>query len=261
METLPTLFLSHGAPNVVLYDLPARRFFDGLAATLPRPRAVLVASAHYESAVPALTASAAPATVHDFSGFEPELYAMRYPAPGDPALAARAADLVEDALGVRPVLDRDWGFDHGAWSPLCRLYPEADVPVVVLSVNRHAGAAAHLALGRALTPLREEGVLVLGSGSLTHNLARLAPPMTNDARAPWVEAFRDWVAARLEAGDEAALADYRAQAPHAADNHPSEEHFLPFHVALGAAGEGWRAARVHASVTFGTLAMDAWRFD
>lgn len=261
MDTLPTLFLSHGAPNVVLHDTPARRFFDGLAGALPRPAAILVASAHYEAAVPSLTAAAAPATIHDFSGFEPALYAMTYPAPGAPALAARAAVLIEAALGVQPVLDERWGFDHGAWSPLSRVYPAADIPVVVLSVNREAGAAAHVALGRALAPLRKAGVLVIGSGSVTHNLARLVPPMTNTAAPAWVETFRDWLRERLAAGDEAALADYRAQAPHARDNHPTEEHLLPFHVALGAAGEGWRARLLHESVTFGTLAMDAWRFD
>lgn len=261
MDKLPTLFLSHGAPNVVLYDTPARRFFDGLAGTLPRPETILVVSAHYEAAVPSLTVASAPATIHDFSGFEPALYAMTYPAPGAPELAARAAALIKAALGVQPALDTRWGFDHGAWSPLSRVYPAADVPVVVLSVNREAGAAAHVALGRALTPLREAGVLVVGSGSVTHNLGRLAPPMTNTAAPAWVEAFRAWLRERLAAGDEAALADYRAQAPHARDNHPTEEHLLPFHVALGAAGEGWRARLLHESVTFGTLAMDAWRFD
>lgn len=258
---LPTLFLSHGAPNVALHDLPARRFFDGLAASLPRPRAILVASAHYAANVPSVTAGTAPRTIHDFHGFEPELYDLRYPAPGDPALAARVLQLVQSELGLRGSADHAWGFDHGAWSPLLRIYPAADVPLVVLSFKPDGDAAWHYRLGHALRGLREDGVLVIGSGSMTHNLGRLAMPMTRDAEAPWVRGFLDWMEDGLARGDTAALCDYRRVAPHARDCHPTEEHLLPLFVALGAAGDDWRASNLHRSITFGTLSMDAWRFD
>ena len=261
MPRMPTLFLSHGAPNVALYDLPARRFFDGLAASLPRPRAIVVASAHYATAVPAVTASSTPQTIHDFGGFEAELYDSRYNAPGEPTLAARALALIKAELDVTGLADQSWGFDHGAWSPLSRIYPQADVPVVVLSLKPTGDAAWHYRLGHALRALREEGVLVIGSGSMTHNLGRLRPPMGHDAQAPWVTAFLDWVAQRLTTHDAVGLCDYRRTAPHARDCHPSEEHLMPLFVALGAAGDDWRASNIHHSITFGTLSMDAWRFD
>jgi len=261
MAMMPTLFLSHGAPNSVLYDLPFRRFLDGLAATLPRPRAILVASAHYEErGGAAVTADAAPRTIHDFRGFEPELYALRYAAAGDPALAA---DIVARlaAAGITARLDHQWGLDHGAWTPLLRAYPAADVPVLVLSHDPAASPAWHRTLGAALAGLREEGILVVGSGSITHNLARLRPPIERVGAESWVTEFTGWLGEQLLAGDVDALLDYRARAPHARDNHPTEEHLLPLFTAFGAAGEGWRASRIHASLTWGALAMDAWRFD
>ena len=261
MPRMPTVFLSHGAPNVALHDLPARRFFDGLAASLPRPRAIVVASAHYASERPSVTASNTPQTIHDFSGFEAELYDVRYAAPGDPTLAAHALALIKTELGVEGIADQAWGFDHGAWSLLCRIYPQADVPVVVLSLKPTGDATWHYRLGHALRALRDEGVLVIGSGSMTHNLGRLRPPMTHDAQAPWVAAFMAWVGERLRAGDAEGLCDYRRVAPHASDCHPSEEHFMPLFVALGAAGDSRRATNIHHSMCFGTLAMNAWRFD
>ncbi|MBI5615005.1 MAG: dioxygenase [Gammaproteobacteria bacterium] len=257
---LPSLFLSHGAPDLILHDLPIRDFLAGLGATLPRPRAVLVASAHYTASIAGVTAAGAPRTIHDFGGFDPSLYTMQYAAPGDPALAARIVALLE-AARIPARLDEQWGFDHGAWIPLSLVYPTADLPVLELAVNPHAGAEYHLALGRALAPLRDEGVLVIGSGAMTHNLYEIAPPAGNDRAPPWVHAFADWVGLRLEAGDEAGLRDWLAGAPHARDNHPSTEHFLPLFVALGAAGASWQAARLHASVNYRALRMDAWRFD
>lgn len=261
MQRMPTLFLSHGAPNVALHDLPARRFFDGLAASLPRPRAIVVASAHYASPVPALTAGARPHTIHDFSGFEAELYDLRYDAPGAPEVAARALDLIKLEFGVQGTADHSWGFDHGAWSPLIRIYPKADVPLVLVSLKPDGDARWHYRLGRAIRALRDEDVLVMGSGSMTHNLGRLQAPMTYDAQAPWMTKFVEWVNDKLEHADAETLCDYRCSAPHARDCHPSEEHFMPLFVALGAAGDDWRASNIHHSVTFGSLSMDAWRFD
>lgn len=256
---MPSLFISHGAPDLVLHDLPARQFLADYAAALPRPRAIVVASAHYTGAVAQVTTGEAPATVHDFGGFPPALHAIRYPAPGAPALAGRLRDACT-AAGLACVADPHGGFDHGAWTPLHLLYPAAEIPVVALGIAPRRDAAWHLALGRVLAPLREEGVLVVGSGALTHNLHEVAPPAAHHAAPDWVDAFADWIGARLAAGDEAALVDWDA-APHAADNHPSPEHLLPLFVALGAAGPGWRATRIHRSVTYRALRMDCFRFD
>ena len=261
MSHLPTLFLSHGAPNAVLHDVPARRFFDGLAAKLPTPQAILVASAHYEASQPSVTAVERPRTIHDFSGFEPELYTMHYDAPGSPELASRVITLLQENFEVEPVSDTDWGLDHGVWSPLSRIYPAADIPVVALSINRLGGPAWHVDLGRALRVLREEGVLVCGSGSITHNLSCVKPPIANDDAPQWAREFVQWFEARLDEGDEAALLEYRVTAPSARDNHPTEEHLLPMFVALGAAGKEWQATKLHGSFTYGSLAMDAYCFN
>ena len=258
--SLPSLFISHGAPDLVLTDLPARRFMLELGQTLPRPVAICVASAHYESAHPRLTNAASPHTIHDFGGFDPALYQIQYPAPGAPALAARIVQDLAKA-GFQASEDPRWGFDHGTWCPLRLMYPAADVPVVAISVSGQRDAAWHLALGRALAPLREEGVLVIGSGALTHNLREAAPPAGNDRAPPGVHAFADWMGERLAAQDEAALLDYVSRAPDAAHQHPSTEHLMPLFVALGAAGAGWHAARLHRSVSYRCLRMDAYRFD
>jgi 4,5-DOPA dioxygenase extradiol len=257
MAPLPTLFVSHGAPSLALEPSPAREFLARLGAELPRPRAIVVASAHWLTDALAVDISARPATIHDFSGFPPQLYAMRYPAPGDPALAERVRGLLDGAgLACRTV---ERGLDHGAWVPLGLMYPHADVPVVALSLQPRAGAAHHLRLGRALAPLRADGVLVVGSGSATHDLSSLAPGMTE---APdWVRGFDDWLAAAVERGDDAALADWQRAAPHAGDNHPSAEHFLPLLVALGAAGPGARGRVLHRSISYGVLSMAAFAFD
>jgi 4,5-DOPA dioxygenase extradiol len=260
MPTLPALFISHGSPMMALEDGRAHRFLKSYAAELPRPKAILVASAHWETAEPRVTASAAPPTIHDFGGFPDALHRMVYPAPGDPALATRVVALLREA-GFAAATDPARGLDHGAWVPLSLLYPAADIPVLQLSLQTHLGPAHHLRLGAALRPLRDAGVLVVGSGSLTHNLMMLRrgtgdtlPPL------PWVAAFDQWVADQVAAADVAALLAWRDQAPHAAENHPSDEHFIPFFVALGAATPDAPGTRVHHSHTYAALAMDAYAF-
>jgi len=254
-----SLFVSHGAPTLPLADVPARRFLEQLGTRLARPEAILVASAHWETERPAVTASAINSTVHDFFGFAPELYEMRYAAPGSVVLAKRVAALL-GAAGFACDLDTERGLDHGAWVPLFMAWPEADIPVLQVSLQSRLGPAHHLRLGRALAPLGEAGVLVIGSGSLTHNLAALSGDDGNDRAPDWVGAFADWVADALEEGRSEELLDYRRRAPFAARSHPSEEHLLPLFVALGAAGAGARAERLHASVTRGGLRMDAFAF-
>lgn len=252
------LFLSHGAPSLILEDVPARTFLEGLfAGATARPRALVVASAHWLTNEPAVDGSRAPRTIHDFSGFPPQLSRIRYPAPGDPVLAGEvAAEFARHGLAAQ-IVER--GLDHGAWVPLVLALPDATVPVLQVSLQPHRGAAHHLRLGRALARFRDEGVLVVGSGSATHDLGSLAPP--GSGTPAWVRAFDDWLVDAVERGDEEALVEYRRRAPFAERNHPTEEHFLPLLVALGAAGPGARGRVLHRSTTYGVLAMSAFEFD
>lgn len=259
---LPALFLSHGAPLLPLTDAPARRFLEALPDALPaRPRAILIASAHWETPSPAVSSIAGPnRTIHDFQGFPEPLYRLRYPAPGDPVLAAQVLELLRRA-GFKAAADNAQGLDHGAWVPLLLAWPDATIPVLQVSVQPHLGPVHHVALGRALAPLRTENVLVIGSGSFTHNLRATAPYGTDsDGALPspdWVTSFCNWMDAALAEGREDDLVAYRERAPFAARNHPSEEHLLPLFVALGAGG---RARRLHRSQTYGVLRMDAYAF-
>lgn len=255
----PSLFLSHGAPTLPLGDTPAKRFLAGLGDRLGKPDAILVASAHWETMRPMISAVAVNETIHDFYGFPPELYAMRYPAPGSPALAERVSDLL-CAAGLASALDDSRGLDHGAWVPLSLIYPAAEIPVVQISLQHGLGPAHHLQTGRALAELRRENVLVIGSGSFTHDLARLAPAALDEKAPADVIAFADWMDRALIAGRSCDLLTYRSRAPFAAKNHPSEEHLLPLFVALGAAGNKPRVERLHQSTTYGVLRMDAYAF-
>jgi 4,5-DOPA dioxygenase extradiol len=257
---LPTLYISHGSPMTALMDSPARHFLAGLGGLIARPAAILVASAHWETASPTVNAVAQNETIHDFYGFPPALFALEYPAPGAPELALHVADLLNQA-GLAPLLDRARGLDHGAWVPLLLAYPAAEIPVLQISLQTQLGPAAHVALGAALRPLRAAGVLIIGSGSFTHDLRRFRGGVALDApETTDVTAFSAWMDARIMDGDVPALVDYRRLAPHAADEHPTEEHLLPLHVALGAAGEDFRAKRLHSSVEFGFLRMDTYAF-
>jgi 4,5-DOPA dioxygenase extradiol len=255
---LPSVFVSHGAPTLALADTPASRFLRTLGATLGRPRAVLAVSAHWETAKPAVTAHPDNETIHDFGGFPAPLYQLRYPAPGSVALAERVCDLLA-AEGLPSGMDRVRGLDHGAWVPLLLMYPQADIPVVELSVQSRLGPAHHLQLGRALAALREEDVLVLGSGSFTHDLRRIRW-QEDAALEPDVVQFADWMDAALAEGRVCDLLTYRTKAPHAVRNHPTEEHLLPLYVALGAAGAQPRPERLHSSGSMGVLRMDAYAF-
>ena len=252
---LPAIFVSHGSPSLPFDDVPARDFLRGLGARFEKPKAILVASAHWDTLAPALSAVPRNDTIHDFYGFPPPLYELRYDAPGAPALAERAASLLSDA-GAIATIDATRGLDHGAWVPLMLAYPGAEIPVLQLSVQSHAGAAHHIALGRALAPLRSEGVLILGSGGFVHNLRAL--DWNSGPEPEWSRAFAAWTHEKLLARDEASLADYRNQAPLAKQAHPTEEHFMPLFIAYGAGGEN--VERLHTSVTFGSLRMDAYAF-
>ena len=260
MTRLPTLFISHGSPMLAIEDSPAHRFLLELGRTLPRPTGILVASAHWESiGAPAVSLAPQPDTIHDFGGFPAALYEIRYPAPGAPEMAARAASLLEQA-GLDVKRSNTRGLDHGAWMPLHLMYPDADIPVAQMSLVRGASTTEHEAIGKALSRLRGEGVLIIGSGSMTHNLYEFFGHAI-DAEVPaWVSDFDGWMKDRLERNDRESLRNYRALAPHAARNHPTEEHLLPLFVAMGTAGDTATAARLHASHEYGVLAMDAYAF-
>jgi 4,5-DOPA dioxygenase extradiol len=252
---LPSLFVSHGAPTLPFDDVPARDFLRGLSRDIGKPRAILIASAHWDTPAPMVSSVAVNATIHDFHGFPKPLYDLRYAAPGDAALAADVAARLA-AAGMAAQTDTARGLDHGAWVPLSLMYPHADIPVVQVSMQGRGDAAHHIALGQALAPLRQEDVLVMGSGGFVHNLRRLSPP--GSPEPDWSRDFSAWMDDKLVARDEAALRDYRSLAPNAALAHPEEEHFMPLFVAYGAGG--LKTTRLHTSHTFGALRMDAYAF-
>jgi 4,5-DOPA dioxygenase extradiol len=257
MTALPSLFISHGAPNIVLYDSPTRNFLRGLGARFPRPKAILIMSAHFEAAEPTFEAGANPPMMYDFGGFERELYGMTYPAPGAPEVAAQAAALAEKA-GLKPQICNGRGFDHGTWIPLLLMYRLADIPVATISVQPAKDGAHHIALGRALAPLREEGVLIVGSGGATHNLRAF---FSDDmAKTPdWVENFNEWLFLRADQGDEKGIANW-LEGPDALRNHPTPEHFQPFPFAFGAGGPGAMGRRLHHAY-LGPISLDAYAFE
>jgi len=260
MDRLPSLFISHGSPMTALQPGPVGDRLGALGAGLPRPRAIVVASAHWLARQPLVGGHPLPPTVHDFGGFPQALFDLHYPAPGDPALAEEVAGRIA-AAGLPVAVDPQRGLDHGVWVPLRLLQPLADVPVVPVSVQPMLGPQHQFALGRALAPLRGQGVLLIGSGSITHNLHDVGR-YDEGKEAPYVRPFITWVEQRLMADDIEALFDYRRQAPHAARAHPTDEHLLPLYFAMGAAG-GARlgAQRIDAGIDAGMLAMDIYRFD
>jgi 4,5-DOPA dioxygenase extradiol len=258
VSRLPTLFLSHGSPMHALDPGAVGAMWRRLGSTLPRPSAILIASAHWETSVPTLTGSGQPETIHDFYNFPAPLYEIRYPAPGAPELATRARELLARA-GFSAEVDTERGLDHGAWSPLLHAYPDAAVPVVQLSLQAGQGPGHHLRLGYALEPLTRENVLLIGSGHMTHNLRDWSRG-TDGAPLAYVREFQSWIAERLATDDRGALVAYRSRAPHAMRAHPSEEHFLPLFVALGASGAQAEAERLYDTIEDRALAMDAFLF-
>lgn len=247
---MPTLFLSHGAPTLVMAKTPASDFLRSLASRVSAPKAILVVSAHWEAAQP--TVGLGLETIHDFYGFPQQLYQLQYPAPLARGVAGRATELLKP-VGV--AINDSRGRDHGVWAPLILAWPEAQVPVVQVSLVGGAAPQTHYEIGRALAPLRDEGVLIIGSGSATHNLRARPTP----APAEWATQFVGWLDNMLVTQDDAALLDWKRVAPHAEINHPSSEHFDPIFVARGAAAEE-PSTRLHASYEFGSLSMNAYAF-
>lgn len=255
-ERMPVVFVSHGAPNALLEAPDTVACWAGIGRQIPEPSAILAVSAHWEAQRPTASLATAPGTIHDFQGFEPALYQIRYRAPGAPSLAERAVALLSVA-GLAAGLDPGRGLDHGAWVPLSVMYPGAEVPVTQLSLVGNAGPATHVEIGRALAPLRDEGVLIVCSGAITHNFSWINwREKEGEALFPQARTFTDWVAESLAAHDTQALLAYR-DTRYGAEAHPTEDHFMPLFVALGAALED-TPVRYQPRFTYGGLAMDAY---
>ena len=257
------LFLSHGSPMTALEPGAAGTFMQALGRQMRqsaamRPRAVLAVSAHSLARRPTLLVADRQHAVHDFGGFDPALYQLRYDAPGAPALATELQAALPGLLQTQPLA----GLDHGIWTPLRYMVPQADLPVLPLCFSAQSSPAELWALGQALAPWAQQGVLILASGSITHNLRRVfqGGAAVDAPEIPESRAFRSWWAEQSAASNWPALLDYRRCAPHAADMHPTDEHLLPWFVAAGAGGEGSPAVRLHESVTYGCLGMDAYAF-
>jgi 4,5-DOPA dioxygenase extradiol len=239
---------------------PTHSFLEEFGTSFIRPRAVLCISAHWETFHPVVTATSHPQTIHDFYGFPEELYKVRYNAPGDPDLAHHIVDLLKNA-DFAAEADSSRGLDHGAWVPLKLMYPQADVPVVQLSVQAELPAEHHLKIGRSLQALREEGILILGSGGATHNL-REAQWQNDTAQTPdWVQVFIDWLFKAVTDGDNTELINYVSRAPEALRNHPTPEHFLPLFVSLGAAGKKSQGRVLHKAISLQVISMAAFAWD
>lgn len=257
MSHLPSVFVSHGAPTFALEPGLAGPQLAALGRALPRPEAVLVVSPHWMTPSPRVGLSAQPQTIHDFGGFDPALYRIDYPAPGHPRLARKAVEMLT-AAGWVAQADKRRGLDHGAWVPLLHLFPQANVPVFQVSLPSRLNAGSAWALGEALAPLADDGVLIVGSGSLTHNLSEFLSHQSHDEA--YVAEFAAWVRETVSVGDGARLRRTLDDAPHAARAHPSTEHFWPLLVAAGAAPvqRGWQI--LDGGIVHGMLSMDAFVF-
>ena len=252
---MTTLFVSHGAPTLALEPGETGIMLATLAASLPRPDAILVISAHWDTRVPTVSLAAHPATIHDFAGFPAALYAINYPAPGAPALANKVIQLLAKH-DIPAQTDADRGLDHGAWVPLSLMYPEAYIPVTQLSIQSRTTPAAQFALGRALQSLHAENVLILASGAITHNLSDFFTGQRDAVPLAYVDAFSDWVAGQLASEQAQTLLNYRTENREGIQAHPSEDHLMPLFVAAGSA-QGV-PKRYTPETTYGILAMDAY---
>lgn len=254
---MPSYFVAHGAPSLVLDDIAYTGFLKQFAADRPKPKAIVLFSAHWEERAQTVSNVDRHGTIYDFYGFQPELYQVTYPAPGDRTIGERVLALLAEH-GVPAAFDDERGLDHGAWAVLKLMYPNADVPVIALSVNRYLTNEQQYGMGQALAALREEDVLIIGSGGTVHNLHRLN---WNAAGAePWAVAFDDWLRRTVEAWDLDSLFRYRELAPYGTDAVPTNEHFIPLLLAMGAADGARRAKLLHRTYQYGTLSLSCWQF-
>jgi 4,5-DOPA dioxygenase extradiol len=254
---LPSLFIAHGAPSLAIEQHAYTEFLRGLGKELPRPRAIVIFSAHWESQVQQISSVTRYETIYDFYGFPEELYQMTYPAKGDVTLSLEIQRLFSEE-GIQCELNDHRGLDHGAWAPLSLLYPAADIPVVALSVNPGLSPEEYYRIGKSLEPLREKDVLIIGSGGTVHNLSRL--DWSNGSAQSWAVAFDEWLDEQLETWNTDALFEYESRAPHADDAVPTTEHFVPMILAFGSADESHKARLMHRSYQMGSLSLSCWEF-
>ena len=260
MDRLPSVFVSHGSPTFAIDPGQAGPLLAQFGRDLPRPSAVVVMSPHWMTRGLRVATTARPETIHDFGGFPQELYAIQYPAPGSPEVAMRVLELL-NAAGLEASADEEMGLDHGAWVPVRHLYAQADVPVLQVSMPQSLDPAAAVRIGRALSPLANEGVLILGSGSITHNLREVRWDVgAGEAAASYSHEFVDWARRAVTHHDENALVNYLESAPHARRAHPTPDHYLPLPFAFGAADARGPVRVIDGGLTFGVLAMDAYVF-
>ena len=260
MNRMPSVFVSHGSPTFAIDPGQAGPMLTQLGRDLRRPAAVLVMSPHWMTRGLRVATAARPETIHDFGGFPGELYRIRYPAPGSPAVAMRALELL-NAQGLDATGDEERGLDHGAWVPVRHLYPDASVPVLQVSMPHALDAAGAVRIGRALAPLASEGVLIVGSGSITHNLREVQWAAAPGEGGPnYSTEFVEWARNAVKNHDEAALVNYIESAPHAKRAHPTPDHYLPLPFAFGAADPKAPVRVIDGGMTFGVLAMDDYVF-
>ncbi|CAM2854091.1 DODA-type extradiol aromatic ring-opening family dioxygenase [Pseudoalteromonas distincta] len=261
--TQPALFISHGSPMMAVQQSATSDFFTSLGQTLKTPSAIVIFSAHFDIANDktthdiVITAGNAPQTIHDFYNFPAHMYQILYPAPGEPVLANTIAQRFS-TKGIKAVLDAKQGWDHGVWIPLRLMYPAANIPIVQVSINTRLGAKAMYEYGQLLAPLRDQNILIIGSGGISHNLPEIfkKPPTPN--RVQMVNEFTQWVEKKLITQNTQALLNYLNEAPYALFNHPTVEHFLPLFAALGS-GNG-KAKKIHDDIEMDILALDAYKF-
>lgn len=261
MQT-PILFVPHGSPMFALQPGAAGAAMSALVPHLGRPRAIVVISPHWETAIPAVGTGVRLETIHDFGGFDPRLYEIEYPATGCPEVAGRVVEALE-AAGLPVATDPVRGLDHGAWVPLRQMFPDADVPIVPVSIQHHGGPRHAWRVGQALAPLAGEGVLIVASGNITHNLRDWQLALREGSIQPpaYVAEFSDWIQARIDSGDIESLLDYRRLQPAGLRAQPRDEHLLPLFTAIGAAGPNARPRAFHRGISDHVIAMDAYIFN
>jgi len=255
---MPSYFFAHGAPSIVLEDNAYTALLKNFAAHTPRPKAIVLFSAHWEQSMQTVSAAGRYSTIYDFGGFQDELYRMTYPAEGDRALSDQIQSLFSKH-GIQSALDEERGLDHGAWAVLKLLYPDADIPVVALSVNRYLTNEQQYQVGKALSELREQDILIIGSGGTVHNLRKLN--WKSEGIDGWAEAFDNWIQAKLEAWDVDSLFNYRELAPYAQEAVPTNEHFIPLLLAMGTGDANRQSKLLHRSYQYGNLSLSCWQFN
>ncbi|CAM3388164.1 class III extradiol ring-cleavage dioxygenase [Paenibacillus lupini] len=255
---MPSYFFAHGAPSIVLEDNEYTKILKQFKDHTPRPKAIVLFSAHWEESIQTVSAASTYETIYDFGGFQDELYQMTYPAQSDQSLVEQIQKLFTKH-GIENVRNEERGLDHGAWAVLKLLYPDADIPVVALSVNRYLPNEQQYQIGKALAELREQDVLIIGSGGTVHNLRNLN--WRSEGIDEWAEQFDNWIQTKLESWDTEALFNYRDLAPYAQEAVPTSEHFIPLLLAMGTGDANRNAKLLHRSYQYGNLGLSCWQFN